>query len=296
LGLETDTEDFTIYVNGATGNDDNNGLTTDTAKKTIQGAVDVLPERLRCNVTIKVADGVYREQVKVFGITMEPYKTLTFLGDESWTTSSPGDPTVRVTGNDDDVSATKVRQNAFYAQKCSNIVLEGFLLDNGSVEGVRITDGSYTFRNCKAVQNSRGFSVNYNVTANFYDCIANQNDKDGFHVWYNSAARFENCVAKNNGYSGIVLNILVSGTFVGTGDFSNNGYTAGPSGSTHNGLTVNNNSRATFSGSYTGDIKNNAEYGIQIRYDSFTEDHTKNTITGNGLGALLVNNGGNTYF
>lgn len=296
MGIRTGTEDFTIYVNGTIGNDDNNGLTTDTAKRTIQAAVDVLPERLRCNVTIDIADGIYREEVKVFGISVEPEKSLTFLGDEGWSPSSPGDPSVRITGNDNETTATKVRTHGFYAQKCANIGLEGILFDNGSFAGVRVTDGSYTVRNCKAGQNTHGFAAHHNATANFHNCIAEQNDENGFNIWYNTAAGFNNCVAQNNGWSGVVLNILVSGTFVDTGVFSNNGYTAGPSGSTHNGITVNNNSRATFADSYSGQIHDNAEYGIQIRYDAFTEDHTKNSFSGNGLGDLLVNNGGHTYF
>ena len=79
LGLSTGKTDFTIYVDGATGNDSNNGLTPANAKQTIQSAVDSLPERLSCNVTIDIADGVYREEVKVFGLFVEPGKQLIFL-------------------------------------------------------------------------------------------------------------------------------------------------------------------------------------------------------------------------
>jgi hypothetical protein len=296
MGLRTGTRDFTIYVNGTTGNDDNNGLTTDTAKLTIQGAVDVLPERLRCNVTIDIANGVYREEVKVFGIFVEPGKTLTFLGDESWTPSSPGDPAVRITGNDNDTTATKVRANAFWAQQCSNITLKGILFDYTSGRGLYLREGSYTVYNCKSTHNTTGFAVTFNANAAFVDCVAYANDENGFDSWRNTTVGLTNCVARDNGWSGVVLNILASGQFADTGDFSNNGYTSGPSGSTHNGITVNNNSRASFVGSYSGQIHDNAEYGIQIRYDSFTEDHTKNSFSGNGLGDLLVNNGGHTYF
>ncbi len=296
MGIRTGTEDFTIYVNGTTGNDENNGLTTDTAKLTIQAAADVLPERLRCNVTIDIADGIYWEEVKVFGIFVEPGKTLSFLGDESWTPSSPGDPAVRITGNDKDTTATKVRANAFWAQQCSNITLKGILFDYTSGRGVYLREGSYTVYNSKAAHNNTGFALTYNASAAFIDCVAYQNDQNGFDSWRNTTVGLTNCVALDNGWSGVVLNILASGQFAGTGDFSNNGHTPGPSGSTHNGITVNNNSRASFVGSYSGDIHNNAEYGIQIRYDSFTEDHTKNTFSGNGSGILLVNNGGHTYF
>lgn len=289
-------DDFTIYVNGTAGNDANNGLTVGTAKQTIQSAVDSLPECLFCNVTIDVADGVYREEVKVFGIFVEPGKKLTFLGDESWTPSSSGDPSVRITGNDNDTTATKVRDYAFMAQQCSNVIINGFLFDNANYTGVDLRQGSISVYNSKSAYNtSYGFTVDSNCRVTFNGCKAEYNDKNGFHVNNNCAVNFKDCAATNNGRSGIVLNQLVNAVFSGSGKFSNNGYTSGPSGSTHNGLTVNNNSRASF-GTYTGEIKDNAQYGIQIRYDSFTQDHTKNTITGNLSGITLINNGGHTYF
>ena len=100
LGLRSGTEDFTIYVNGTTGNDENNGLTTDTAKKTIQAAVDVLPERINSNVTISVAAGIYQEEVLVEGITVKTGKKLYMKGDETWTPTGGGEPNVRITGTD----------------------------------------------------------------------------------------------------------------------------------------------------------------------------------------------------
>lgn len=58
IGLQTG-QDMTIYVNPVTGDDANGGTRSDQAKKNIQAAWDALPELIRHNATIKLADGVY---------------------------------------------------------------------------------------------------------------------------------------------------------------------------------------------------------------------------------------------
>lgn len=57
------TKDLTYYVNASTGLDTNDGLTSGTAFKTIQKAVDSVPDVLKHNVTINVADGTYSESI-----------------------------------------------------------------------------------------------------------------------------------------------------------------------------------------------------------------------------------------
>lgn len=183
MGIRTGTDDFTIYVNGAIGNDDSSGLKPSKPKKTIQAAVDVLPERLRCNVTVDIADGVYREGIKVFGITVEPEKALTFLGDESWEISSPGDPTVRITGKDSDTTDTIVREYGFWAENCSNIYVKGILFDYHNSSGTTLRQGRYNVHNCKSADNmNSGFASSTNGLVNFYDCIADNNTKCGYYI------------------------------------------------------------------------------------------------------------------
>lgn len=55
------------YVNAATGLDSNNGLTSGTAFKTIQKAIDSLPRFLNHQATINVAAGTYNETVFIEG-------------------------------------------------------------------------------------------------------------------------------------------------------------------------------------------------------------------------------------
>jgi len=288
LGISSGTADFTIYVNGATGNDENNGLTTDTAKKTIQSAVDVLPGRLFCNVIIKIAEGVYREEVHIFGIIAEPGKTLTISGDEAWTPASPGNPVVRITGNDNETTATKIRYYGIYAQKSDNINIIGFQVDNTLGPGVVLSSGNYTFKNSKVFNCEQGVYFALNSFGYLINIITENNQKVGIHVWRNTTAEIQSCISRYNGNTGVIVDRSSCGDFFGSGnEFSNNDIY---------GVFVAHNSYAWFdSSTYHGNIRNNDQYGIAIRWDSFTENHTSNTFSGNTLGDLFIDTGGHTY-
>lgn len=58
---------ITGYVNTSTGNDNNDGLTTGTAFKTIQKAIDILPQVINHTVNVNTASGTYTETVKIQG-------------------------------------------------------------------------------------------------------------------------------------------------------------------------------------------------------------------------------------
>ncbi len=285
IGIVSGTEDFTIYVNGKTGNDDDNGLTTDTAKRTIQAAVDVLPERLRCSVTIDIADGVYLEQVDVFGITVKAGKYLIFLGDESWTPAFPGDPAVRITGTDDDTTQGIVRSVAFLARKCYGVKVKGFLFDYASTGGVLI-DVRGEVQNCKVAHNWRGISIQANSEVYFTDCLAEQNDTDGFYICTFSWGTLTNCISKFNGRMGVDVNSLCRADFGTSGDFSNNG---------ENGVHLTNKALGIFLDGYSGEIRNNGGYGLGVIIDSVSWYHIKNTFSGNALGDVLTGTGGHAY-
>lgn len=65
-GLAT-TQDMTLYVDGTNGDDSNDGLTPQTAFRTIQRAIDVLPRFIDHNVIIQLVDGTYNEDVRIIG-------------------------------------------------------------------------------------------------------------------------------------------------------------------------------------------------------------------------------------
>jgi hypothetical protein len=309
IGLVSGTEDFTIYVNGTTGNDNNNGLTTDTAKQTIQAAVDVLPERLRCNVTIDIADGIYREEVKVYGITVEPVKSLTFLGDETWTPSSSADPAVRITGSDDDVSSVPVRTNAVRAEDCTNITFRGLLVDYSAEDGMLLMHGMYKVENCKGSNNNqKGFRTLNNTYLDIADSVGSYNVWHGFEFAAESHVVGRNLLGEHNGNLGISLARYSTGEFFNcvlryntshgarlyaahaefneSGDLSHNG---------NCGIRADDNSWICFTSPYDGHLDYNTGYGLFLSGDSTVLNPGYNTFAGNGGGSIYTQYGGHTY-
>lgn len=67
IGWLATTADITLYVNAATGNDANDGLTAGTALKTIQAAINKIPQIVNHIVTVSVTAGTYTETITVSG-------------------------------------------------------------------------------------------------------------------------------------------------------------------------------------------------------------------------------------
>jgi len=282
LGIISGSTDFTIYVDGSTGDDENNGLSPSKAKNTIQAAVDVLPERLNCNVTIDIANGVYRECVKIHGISVMSGKYLKLVGDDSWFPTSGGDPAVRITGCDEDISHTKIRDASIIIQNCANIWIQGFLFDYTTQYGLFMTDGSYIVKNCKAANTGEtggyygGFVVRTNSKADFYDCMATLNKgAGGFYLRENSYSQMANCVSYDNDQNGIYVDTFCHVFFRVTGKYSNNDYS---------GIVCGAHAWIWFYSDYTGEIKDNKNYGIRVRFQSFCMNDSRNSYLNNTLG------------
>jgi hypothetical protein len=272
IGITSPTADYTIYVNGTTGNDENSGLSPTEAKQTIQAAVNALPSISDCNVTIDIADGVYREYVTIVNKHTNQDYEITLIGDESWTPASAGDPTVRVTGRDNDVSGGRVRDYGIFINKSTNIVIKGILFDYCDYVGLQMNfGGRYSVYNCKAANNYHGFRSSHSAT-HLKDCLADSNDVNGIWITKGTHANIENCVAKNNSQNGVGISEIGSANFNGTGDFSNN----------YRGIAVSHAARAYFFDTYSGQINNNSAWGIEIRYNSYTYNHTRNSFSNNG--------------
>ena len=291
LGLFSTKADFTIYVDGLDGNDENNGLTTDTAKRTIQSAVDVLPGRIDSNVTIKIADGIYREQVTLFGTAVFPEKKLTFLGDPDWTPDDlPTTPSVRITGVDAD-GADSVRDFAFRAQQCTGIACKGILFDHAADSGAYVSHGDYEFYNCLGMHNTQnGFAFINNTRAVYRNCTANYNGT-GYRSRRNCAGYFENVAARYNSADGFNLNTQTLGEFKEGLIASDNG---------NDGFHITHNSNLWFSNGFyggliDGEIHDNGRYGIFMGWDSYSENHTWVSIENNDTTNVYLQAGSQTY-
>ncbi|MGO4678210.1 DUF1565 domain-containing protein, partial [Bosea sp. 2YAB26] len=76
LGPAQTLSDITYYVNAASGNDSNNGLTSSAPFKTISKAISMIPQIVNHNVIINVAAGTYNEEVSLSGYMGNGYVGL----------------------------------------------------------------------------------------------------------------------------------------------------------------------------------------------------------------------------
>jgi len=291
LGITTGTDDFTIYVNGATGNDEHNGLTPEKAKKTIQAAVDVLPERIYSNVTIQVAPGVYKEQVLIEGITVKTGKTLFLKGDESWTPTGGGEPNVRITGTDNLDVPTITRQYGIGITNTFGIEVIGFQVDY-AVCGIGFGGGFGTIRKCRVSKNNIGLKREEGV-ALLYDILATQNQGtptatgNGIVMINNAHGEIFRCQSISNQGVGVLTGNQSSVSISESGKFSDNGSM---------GILIHSLSRIYFAPGYSGEIKNNTGNGINATCYSYIQNYGLNTISGNAVPEVTSSNGSATYF
>jgi len=290
LGIRSGTDDFTIYVNGATGDDQHNGLTPEKAKKTIQAAVDVLPERIRSNVTIKVAPGTYQEEVLIEGITVKSGKMLYLKGDETWTPTGGGEPNVRITGTDNLETPVITRANGIGITNVFRIEVVGFQIDYASC-GIGFGGGYGKIKNCRVSKNNRGIDAE-DCIALLYDVIATQNQGApldsgvGLLVSNNSHVEFLRCQSTYNQGIGLRVQNHSAVSIIESGKFSNNGSM---------GIWITSLSRVWFATGYSGEIKNNTSNGIDVREYSYTLNYSLNTISGNLAPEVTSSLGGIAY-
>ncbi|MGI8906188.1 MAG: hypothetical protein ACR2IE_06830 [Candidatus Sumerlaeaceae bacterium] len=291
--IQTSEQDFTIYVNGTTGNDANNGLSASTAKKTIQGGVDIVPDRLNCNVTIKIAAGIYKETVSVYGISSSgtAYDQgidgdyLRILGDETWTTTSVGSPNVRILGSDvDSVGAPRLRRFCISAHNCSAVQFEGLSIENAAGSGAKVETGAYIFKNCRASNNSfAGFGILQGAFGNTYSCEATGN-ANGIYM-ANGILYLSGCRTNSNTANGVAIQ-GPGYAQVYSGCISNSN-TGG------NGFAVRDNGSIGISAGTVA--QSNSRYGLEVVTGSTAVGASTANFSPNTLGTVGTSSGGASY-
>lgn len=142
-----------IYYVGLGGNDAWNGLTWATRKLTLNGAENV---PVVAGDTVYVAPGVYREllTVDVSGVAGSP---ITYIGDVSGENTDGVGGVVRITGSDNDQTAT--RNNAITATLLRSYrTFRGFTLDTTSQAILNASDGSnWIIEDCTFAGTATGY-------------------------------------------------------------------------------------------------------------------------------------------
>jgi hypothetical protein len=313
LGLKiSKVKDYTIYVNATTGNDKHLGLTPEKPKKTIQSAIDTLPPLLECNVTIDIADGVYREQVSIIGINAMPGRKLMLLGDEEWTTSTVAPPRVQITGSDGETTGT--RDYGFYAEGSAGLALKGFLVDGCAKTGIKLSNcEGADARQCNLSNNGLyGFDIGGGNNVSVSDCVATAN-WTGFNILSSSILFLHTAATNNQAYgfniggspdtrlvsvdvlSNGVHGVCVRSSFVefrGVCRFS---------GHTYCGIKAEVYSTLFFYKdgvpAYAGEIKNNGQYGVMVAFNSMVMySQGTNVFANNLLADYKTFTGGVLYY
>lgn len=285
--VATGTQPYTIYVDGTNGNDDRNGLTTNTAKKTIQSAVNAVPRQLLCTVTVQVLPGIYREFVNVSGISGAGFlfehgiegNHLIIQGDTSWTPSMGGQPNVCITGCDEDVTSTPVRRYGILCHNNTSVTVRGILFSYVTHAGIRMETGTYVVNDCKATRSaSVGFLLSTGVSALFERCLASYNTH-GFYDIASACIIMYTCTAEYNTECGAYANIS-SNFSIYSGTFRNNGV----------GCSAVYNSMIHFFGPTI--VQGNG-VGLAANNQSYIQGTSNATLSGNG--ASQTGNGGAIY-
>jgi hypothetical protein len=303
LGLREATEDLTIYVDAATGDDLYSGLSPDRAKKTIQAAVNMAPKQVReCVVKIEIAPGTYAEQVQMYGIHTSFGGTFHVLGDVSTAVDEGTDPNVQIIGIGPLSYGISIRN-------CSQIMVEGILVSDAYI-GFGLADSSLSLIRCKAIRNAYsgyflargsgvfvdscwavdnstvGFLAHRCLEVDFQDCRAVENGTVGIQIDSTPWVRFRSCRADRNGQYGLNIHQNSLAVFYDDGSYSSNGA---------KGILARRNSYLRFDGSYGGTIQDNDEHGILLDYHSFADRATaSNAFSGNGANTAAIR--GSTFY
>lgn len=203
ISYATADEDFTIYVRHSDGNDSDNGLTTASAKRTIQAAVDTLPERVKCNVTISIEPGTYREEVMIYGITVPQGKKLLLEGDTTWTHAAGGTPSVRITGLS--ASSVRERQSAMRCLQSARIYFKGLALDGTSDFGFNSESSTCELENCHVSDTlNNGMILGINSRVTLTGCVVQDCQGSGFRVGPQCVVLMNDCRARRNSFAGLL--------------------------------------------------------------------------------------------
>ena len=266
---QTGNDDFTIYVNGKTGDDSNSGLQPEQAKKTIQAAVDIVPPRVMANLTIDIADGTYPEEVTLFGISVKPGKNLTLQGDQDPMPALDPNPTVIISGSDGDT--THSRNSALTAVQTSGITLVGICFENAKLNGILLENGKYAIKNCVSRNNlGAGLALTSQAFAELDGLVATNNGAYGVSLNTQSRVFLNSCTCSNNSNSGLFLVDSSTANLKTSGDFSNNGQA---------GITIIGCSQLGFDNNFHGTANNNSNYGIVAGWNSYAHNVNGHLMT-----------------
>lgn len=158
------TANITYYIS-TTGNDSNDGLTSGTALKTIQAAINKLPQIVNHSIIINISQGTYSEAVEIIG----------FIGKGS----------ITVTGGADNVAA------ANYKVTSIKVRYNNVIININGIQADTVTDHAYLISH-------NGILVSLTNVV----CTAATTTYSAITIWDTSQVRVRNSILSNR-FAGI---------------------------------------------------------------------------------------------
>ncbi len=284
---QTGGDDFTIYVDGQNGDDSNSGLKPNQAKKTVQGAVDILPGRVMASVTIDIANGTYPEKVTVYGISVKPGETLSFQGDEAWTPSSPGAPAVIISAAA--TGSAAAQENVVLAADCTGVEFHGIAFEGATATGVKFENGKFNLEKCLIRNNGGvGLEIINQAHSTLDNVVASNNGNSGIEVRSQSRSFMTSPISKSNGRYGLLLMDSSTVNIFTSANFSSNN---------EHGIHCIGSSQIGVDNTFQGTVQNNKGYGLSAGwYSYFHNFENRLNISGNILGPTFEFKGGEVYW
>ncbi|MBN1516296.1 hypothetical protein JXA32_06980 [Candidatus Sumerlaeota bacterium] len=190
LGIQSCNEDIILYVDAVNGNDANNGLTTDTAKQTIQAAWNLIPALCRQSITIQVFDGIYRES----GV----FRDKTVVGDASISIIGNIDHPENVifSGADAEAPTVPVRSTGFNISRLNRIYVKGMRFEYYLTLGIRAADySSISISHCQFAMNHTGIQLTTYTSGNISDVTIDNDCSSSSNADETYGIRVENSMA-----------------------------------------------------------------------------------------------------
>lgn len=145
---------MSVYYVGPGGSDANNGTSYALRKLTLNGAEDI---PVAAGDQVYVSPGTYRESLTV-DVSGSSGNVITYIGDYTGANTSGTKGVVRITGSNDDISAT--RASCIVLSSKNYRTFTGFLMDTCTSSPVSLTTATYvTIDQCNVIQNGASGAV-----------------------------------------------------------------------------------------------------------------------------------------
>jgi len=174
------TADLTLYVDAALGDDANNGLSALSALKTLQTAINKIPQIINHTVMVNVAVGTYAESVLITGFTGKGNFAVIGAADTANAANYKVNK-ISVTRCTCNISINGVKGNIqntdadFIAVACVYVAINRCITDTTSPYGMSFSSGSYLVSDCIVSNHTSGGLTGANAIVSILDTYGSGN-------------------------------------------------------------------------------------------------------------------------